>query len=118
MAMLILRLINPAATRTADINGYSRLPVHRQAGYQLPSRSARLALLPCGPLLDGGISVCGRFATPSGAAMQKVWHIEDVDWDAWVARYNVAPTQTVPMVVHCRKRVLSLFPARWGLIPS
>jgi putative SOS response-associated peptidase YedK len=62
--------------------------------------------------------VCGRFATPSGAAMQKVWCIEDVDWDAWVEHYNVAPTQTVPMVIHRRDHGLSLLPARWGLIPS
>lgn len=62
--------------------------------------------------------MCGRFATPNGAAMQKVWRIEDVDWDAWVERYNVAPTQTVPMVVHSREHGLRLLPARWGLIPS
>lgn len=62
--------------------------------------------------------MCGRFATPSGAAMQKVWRIEDVDWDAWVEHYNVAPTQTVPMVVHSREHGLRLLPARWGLIPS
>jgi putative SOS response-associated peptidase YedK len=62
--------------------------------------------------------MCGRFATPSGAAMQKVWRIEDVDWDAWVEHYNVAPTQTVPMVVQSRDRALRLLPARWGLIPS
>lgn len=62
--------------------------------------------------------MCGRFATPSGAAMQTVWRIEDVDWDAWVAHYNVAPTQTVPILVHSREGVLRLFPARWGLTPS
>lgn len=62
--------------------------------------------------------MCGRFATPSGAAMQKLFRIEDADWDAWLEHYNVAPTQTVPMVIQTGDRALRLLPARWGLIPS
>jgi putative SOS response-associated peptidase YedK len=62
--------------------------------------------------------MCGRFATPNGAAMQSVWQIGDADWDAWLEHYNVAPTQTVPMIIHSREHHLRLTPARWGLIPS
>ncbi len=62
--------------------------------------------------------MCGRFATPNGAAMQKLFRIEDADWDAWLEHYNVAPTQTVPIIIHSLEPDLRLMPARWGLIPS
>lgn len=62
--------------------------------------------------------MCGRYATPSGASMQKLWRSADADWVAWLEHYNVAPTQVVPMVIHSREHPLQLLPARWGLIPS
>lgn len=61
--------------------------------------------------------MCGRYVIPSGAAMQKVWPQAQADGDAWVPHYNVAPTQTVPMVFHSREHPVQLVPARWGLIP-
>jgi putative SOS response-associated peptidase YedK len=61
--------------------------------------------------------MCGRFllATPP-SAVAELFGIDQVEID-WPARYNIAPTQMVPVIrQRDQKRTLSLL--RWGLVPS
>ena len=62
--------------------------------------------------------MCGRFyLTASPAEIRKLFKLEKLP--EFVPRYNIAPTQPVPVIRQHPKepsRVLSLM--RWGLIPS
>jgi putative SOS response-associated peptidase YedK len=63
--------------------------------------------------------MCGRY----GLSRRKLIieeHFDTADWqDDWSPRYNIAPTQPVPVIRQNSKepvRVLSVM--KWGLIPS
>src|SRR5438477_4150786 len=47
-------------------------------------------------------------------------HFHTVDWqDDWSPRYNIAPTQPVPVIrQHPKEPVRQLSLMKWGLIPS
>ncbi len=66
--------------------------------------------------------MCGRYALPDDhPAMLKAFDIatdlgRDVDWKALMPRYNVAPTDQVPVVFQ-RDRLRRVEPMRWGLMP-
>jgi putative SOS response-associated peptidase YedK len=63
--------------------------------------------------------MCGRYRLSRRKQIIEE-HFDTADWqDDWSPRYNIAPTQPVPVIRHNPKepiRELSLM--RWGLIPS
>jgi putative SOS response-associated peptidase YedK len=63
--------------------------------------------------------MCGRYRLGRGReAFKKYFGTEDDDLD-WSPRYNIAPTQVVPIVrQHAREPKRTLASMRWGLIPS
>ena len=64
--------------------------------------------------------MCGRYRLSRRKELLAEYFDADLsDFDSWEPRYNIAPTQAVPVIrQHPKepKRVLSLM--RWGLIPS
>ncbi len=62
--------------------------------------------------------MCGRYVTPDETAMQRFWRIGPHNNNPFKARYNVAPTTMVPMVVQQSNGSAEVVAARWGLIPS
>ena len=61
--------------------------------------------------------MCGRYVTPDETAMQRFWRIGPQNNNPYKARYNVAPTTLVPMVVQQSDGSAEVMEARWGLIP-
>jgi putative SOS response-associated peptidase YedK len=63
--------------------------------------------------------MCGRYRL-SRRNQIIAEHFETADWqDDWSPRYNIAPTQTVPVIrQHPKEPRRDLSPMRWGLIPS
>jgi putative SOS response-associated peptidase YedK len=62
--------------------------------------------------------ICGRYRLSRRAEVLATYYAEceGVDWDA---RYNIAPTQIVPVIRHDpRQAVRRVSLMRWGLIPS
>ncbi|GAV24872.1 DUF159 family protein [Carboxydothermus islandicus] len=60
--------------------------------------------------------MCGRFSMAEDfAVLEKLFNLEPVDFPL-KPRYNIAPTQDVPVVIWEGGRRLKLF--RWGLIPA
>jgi len=62
--------------------------------------------------------MCGRYRLSRRKQIIEE-HFDDSFDDDWIPRYNIAPTQPVPVIRQHPKeprRVLSLM--RWGLIPS
>lgn len=63
--------------------------------------------------------MCGRYAISHTAAdLQSLFGVVNPDAFADLARYNIAPTQLVPMVYRNREGERSAGNARWGLVPS
>ena len=60
--------------------------------------------------------MCGRYVSPEQAAIERAWRIGRVTGNPLLRRFNVAPTDPVPLLVNDRG-VLTLGTARWGLIP-
>lgn len=64
---------------------------------------------------DGGM--CGRYAlltsTPEIARILGL----DGEWETLVPRYNVAPTQQMPVARAAKDGTIELLPMRWGLVP-
>jgi putative SOS response-associated peptidase YedK len=60
--------------------------------------------------------MCGRYVSPEQAAIERAWRIGRVAGNPLGRRFNVAPTDPVPLLVNDRG-VLTLGTARWGLIP-
>jgi putative SOS response-associated peptidase YedK len=59
--------------------------------------------------------MCGRFVLVADpAVIQQAFGLESVV--DFAPRYNIAPTQTVPVITNEQPKTLSMF--RWGLIPS
>jgi putative SOS response-associated peptidase YedK len=63
--------------------------------------------------------MCGRYRL-SRRKQIIAEHFDAPDWqDDWSPRYNVAPTQHVPVIrQHSREPVRQISTMRWGLIPS
>jgi putative SOS response-associated peptidase YedK len=62
--------------------------------------------------------MCGRYVTKAEAEIERFWNIERSDGTGFLAHFNAAPTQNLP-VIRIRKqqdRALNLL--RWGLVPS
>ncbi len=61
--------------------------------------------------------MCGRFVlTADGVAIQQHFDLASVPEGLVTARYNIAPTQPVPVITN--EDPTSLTAQRWGLIPS
>jgi putative SOS response-associated peptidase YedK len=60
--------------------------------------------------------MCGRYVTPQEAEMERYWRIDRRSPHPFSRRFNVAPTTTVPMLMH-EDGELTLHAARWGLVP-
>lgn len=63
--------------------------------------------------------MCGRFRL-SWRKQIVAEHFDTADWqDDWSPRYNIAPTQPVPVIrQHPREPVRQISSMRWGLIPN
>ena len=60
--------------------------------------------------------MCGRYVSPEQAAIERAWRIARATGSALVRRFNVAPTDSVPLLA-LEQGELVLGKARWGLIP-
>lgn len=61
--------------------------------------------------------MCGRFTLTVGLGeIKRYFQAEELTQMDHALRYNIAPTQSVPIVV-CRENTRRLVPMRWGLIP-
>jgi len=60
--------------------------------------------------------MCGRYVSPEQAAIERAWRIGRATGNLLARRFNVAPTDPVPLLV-LDHGVLTLGTARWGLIP-
>lgn len=63
--------------------------------------------------------MCGRYRLSRRKRIIEE-HFDTVDWqDDWNPRYNIAPTQPVPVIrQHPKEPVRQISTMRWGLIPS
>jgi putative SOS response-associated peptidase YedK len=63
--------------------------------------------------------MCGRYVSPAQAAIEREWEVgRKSNPDPFRQRYNVAPTQQVPVLRRAADAdVLELAAARWGLVP-
>jgi putative SOS response-associated peptidase YedK len=67
--------------------------------------------------------MCGRFAQSKETdELITEFVAEGGDFRDWRPSYNIAPTQTIPVIIHSAKggeeSVRRLEPARWSLVPS
>lgn len=65
--------------------------------------------------------MCGRYVTPEEAAIERYWKLARAAPLRLPARFNVAPTQAVPLVVPSAggdPQDWTLTQARWGLVPA
>jgi putative SOS response-associated peptidase YedK len=60
--------------------------------------------------------MCGRYIVAQLAAAEKLFKLQRVTWEL-TASYNVAPTQSVPIVRVARDGAREGVMVRWGLIP-
>ena len=62
--------------------------------------------------------MCGRYATPDEAALERYWTIDRRSGNPLPERFNVAPSTLVPVLFRAEDGALELSAARWGLIPA
>jgi putative SOS response-associated peptidase YedK len=60
--------------------------------------------------------MCGRYVSPEQAAIERAWRIGRITGDPFARRFNVAPTDPVPLLA-LEQGLFTLGKARWGLIP-
>jgi putative SOS response-associated peptidase YedK len=62
--------------------------------------------------------MCGRYVSPEEAEIERFWHIGRHNNNPFNRRYNVSPTQVIPILrVDRDTGEIELVNARWGLIP-
>jgi putative SOS response-associated peptidase YedK len=63
--------------------------------------------------------MCGRYRLSRRKQIIEEY-FDDADWqDDWTPRYNIAPTQPVPVIrQHPKEPVRQISTMRWGLVPS
>jgi putative SOS response-associated peptidase YedK len=64
-------------------------------------------------------SMCGRYRVSRRKQIIEE-HFDAADWqDDWSPRYNIAPTQPIPVIrQHSKEPIRQIATMRWGLIPS
>src|SRR5262249_30055148 len=71
-----------------------------------------------GAATDNG-AMCGRYVSPEQAEIERFWHIGRHNNEPFGRRYNVVPTQIIPILRLDRDSgELDVVHARWGLIPN
>ena len=62
--------------------------------------------------------MCGRYRLSRRKQIIEE-HFDAADWqDDWSPRYNIAPTQTVPVIrQHPKEPIRQISPMKWGLVP-
>jgi putative SOS response-associated peptidase YedK len=64
-------------------------------------------------------TVCGRYVSPEQAEIERFWHIGRHNGNPFGRRFNVSPTQLIPILRLDRATgEIELVNARWGLIPA
>jgi putative SOS response-associated peptidase YedK len=73
----------------------------------------------CGYMICHNLPMCGRYRLSRRKQIVEEY-FESAPWDDdWNPRYNIAPTQPVPVIrQHPKEPVRQLSLMRWGLIPS
>jgi putative SOS response-associated peptidase YedK len=61
--------------------------------------------------------MCGRYVHPDTAAMERAWSRLRHPGLRFVRRFNVSPSQNVPVLVRDSDDGMSLSAARWGFVP-
>jgi len=63
--------------------------------------------------------MCGRYVSPEEAEIERAWHIGRHNSNPFQRRFNVSPTQIIPILRLDRDTgEIELVNARWGLIPT
>lgn len=63
--------------------------------------------------------MCGRYVSPEEAEIERFWHIGRHNSNPFGRRFNVSPTQIIPILRLDRETgEIELVNARWGLIPN
>src|ERR1700751_5080049 len=63
--------------------------------------------------------MCGRYRLSRRKQLVEEYFDASSDADDWNPRYNIAPTQSVPVIrQHPKEPVRQISSMRWGLIPS
>ncbi|MEO8004280.1 MAG: SOS response-associated peptidase [Betaproteobacteria bacterium] len=63
--------------------------------------------------------MCGRYVSPEEAEIERFWHVGRHNNSAFQRRFNVSPTQSIPILRLDRETgEIELVNARWGLIPN
>lgn len=63
--------------------------------------------------------MCGRYVSPEEAEIERFWHLGRHNNNPFGRRFNVSPTQTIPILRLDRETgEIELVNARWGLIPA
>src|ERR1700682_5522225 len=63
--------------------------------------------------------MCGRYVSPDVAAIERQWHIGRTNSNPFRGRFNVCPTDTIPILRTNRESGdIELTEARWGFVPS
>ena len=72
----------------------------------------------CGHLICHNLPMCGRYRLSRRKQVIEE-HFDSAPWDDdWIPRYNVAPTQAVPVIrQHPKEPIRRLSLMKWGLIP-
>ncbi len=61
--------------------------------------------------------MCGRYVSPDDASIERHFRLDGRSPHPLKRRFNVAPTTTVPMMMKAEDGALTLYGARWGLVP-
>jgi putative SOS response-associated peptidase YedK len=61
--------------------------------------------------------VCGRYVSPEESAIERAFHIGRSNSNPFPRKYNVFPTDTVPVLRRDRDGELGIAQVRWGLVP-
>lgn len=63
--------------------------------------------------------MCGRYTlTRPIDEVVEVFDVARLAFDGWVPRFNIAPSQTAPVLLRSSEGERRLGPMRWGLVPS
>jgi putative SOS response-associated peptidase YedK len=62
--------------------------------------------------------MCGRYVRPDTASIERQWHIGRTNSNPFRGRFNVCPTDTIPILRAKRESgEIELTEARWGFVP-
>jgi putative SOS response-associated peptidase YedK len=63
--------------------------------------------------------MCGRYTlTPSADELVEVFDVDELTFEDWAPRYNLAPTQDAPVIIRGPEGERRMGLMRWGLVPG